>query len=468
MFAGSMKGILSFVVLAAVILKVLVLMSGCAQILYPTGGKRDSIPPVLVSAHPSSATTNFTGNRITLNFDEYIVLDRVRENLLVSPVPKNDPYIDYKLKTVTIKLRDTLQPNTTYTIDFGNALRDNNESNILKNFSYIFSTGSFIDSLTFSGKVLVAETGKADSTLQVYLYKEPDDSAVLKHQPKYIAKVDSTGNFTFRNLAQGLYSVYALKDGDGNKTYNSKSEMFAFTDSTININSTPATINLYAYIEEAEKPRLAKTLPSAEKKLKYSIKVPAEKQDILSDLIIEFNKPLKNFDPQKILITDTLYQDKNATVSLDSTSKKIIVKNKWQPDSLYELIILKDAGSDSTDLVLTKSDTVRFKTRSEIDYGSIKINFTKFSTIKNPVLQFVKSDVVVKSYPLLSASWNAPLFDPGDYELRILYDENNNGYWDPGNYEKKLQPEKVYYFPQKLNIKANWDNERDIELPRAL
>ena len=307
MFASSMKRILFFFLLILVIPKILVLISGCAQIISPTGGKRDSIPPVLLIANPPSGTTNFKGNRITLNFDEYIVIDQLRENMLVSPTPKLDPYVDFKLKTVTIKLRDTLQPNTTYTIDLGNAIRDNNENNILKHFSYVFSTGPFIDSLKFTGKVHIAETGKADSTLQVYLYKNLDDSAVLKQKPKYIARLDSSGNFSFKNLPPGLYKVYALKDGDGGKTYNSPAEMFAFADSTVNVNSNTTSVNLYAYVEEKEKPRPAKTLTPAEKKLKYTIRVPTEKQDILNDLIIEFNKPLKNFDPQKILLTDTLY-----------------------------------------------------------------------------------------------------------------------------------------------------------------
>lgn len=92
--------------------------------------------------------------------------------------------------------------------------------------------------------------------------------------------------------------------------------------------------------------------------------------------MIEFNKPLKDFNPQKILLTDTLYNIyASAAISIDSTSKKITVKNKWLPDSLYELIILKDVGSDSTGLALAESDTIRFKTKSETDYGSIKINF---------------------------------------------------------------------------------------------
>jgi hypothetical protein len=363
-------------------------------------------------------------------------------------------------------MRDTLEPNTTYAINLGNAIRDINEGNIYKNFTYVFSTGSIIDSLEFSGKVQLAETGKTDSTLLVLLYNNRDDSAVQTLKPRYIAKLDSGGNFSFKNLAPGVYNVFALKDGDGGKTYNSKVETFAFADSSINVSSAKSTIKLFAYAEEKEKVRVPKATATAEKTLKYTTDITSQKQDILEDLVIVFNKPLKKFDPQKILLTDTLNTIiKEASMKIDSTAKKIIIKNKWLPDSNYNIIILKDAVSDSTGLELAESDTIRFQTNREADYGSIKINFLNFDNSKSPVLQFVKSNEVVKAYPLATANWSVPLFEPGDYELRVLFDENNNGFWTPGSYEKKLQPEKVYVIPKTLNVKANWENERDIEFP---
>ena len=121
------------------------LMSGCAQIVSPTGGVRDSCPPKLVNANPKSGTTNFKGNKITLDFDEYIELADVRQNLLVSPSPKTDPNVDYKLRTVTIKLRDTLEPNTTYTINLGNAIKELNEGSQLKKCTYDFHNDDRVD-----------------------------------------------------------------------------------------------------------------------------------------------------------------------------------------------------------------------------------------------------------------------------------------------------------------------------------
>ncbi len=323
-----------------------------------------------------------------------------------------------------------------YAINLGNAIRDINEGNIYKNFTYVFSTGSIIDSLELSGNVQLAETGKTDSTLLVFLYNNRNDSAVQTLKPRYIAKLDSGGNFNFKNLAPGIYNLFALKDGDGGKTYNSKVETFAFADSPVNIIAYNGPLKLYAYAEEKEKVRVPRSTATAEKTLKYTANITSEKQDILEDLVIVFNKPLKNFDPQKILLTDTLNVIiKEALISIDSTAKKVIVKNKWLPDSNYNIIILKDAVSDSTGLELAESDTIRFQTNREADYGSIKINFLNFDKNQNPVLQFVKTNEVVKSYPLTAANWSVPLFEPGDYELRILFDGNNNGFWNPGNYE---------------------------------
>ncbi len=204
---------------------------------------------------------------------------------------------------------------------------------------------------------------------------------------------------------------------------------------------------------------------AADKKLKYTVSVTNGRQDLLTPLTVEFNHKLKNFDSSKIQLTDTLLNPyKSALVSMDSTHKKIIIKNQWQENADYKLIIPKDFATDTTGTALTKSDTIRFKTKKESDYGSIKITFKNLEKFKNPVLQFVINNEVVNSYPLTSSQWSVKLFNPGDYELRILEDRNKNGVWDPGNYHLKLQPEKVYAIPQKINIRADWENERDIIL----
>src|SRR5436190_8267824 len=155
-----MKKFLVYILTILCILKIQVLGVGCANIIAPLGGARDTIAPRLVKASPPDSSRNFKDTRITLTFSEFVNVENTRENLIVSPMPKNEPLVESHLRTVTVRLKDTLQPNTTYTLDFGKAIKDVNEGNIDKNFSYIFSTGSTFDSLTLSGKVIMAETGK--------------------------------------------------------------------------------------------------------------------------------------------------------------------------------------------------------------------------------------------------------------------------------------------------------------------
>ena len=440
--------------------------SGCAQIVAPTGGPRDTLPPILLEADPPNGTLNFKGNRITLSYDEYVQLQKLQENLLISPTPKIAPNIDSKLKTVTIKIRDTLEANTTYRFDLGNSILDINENNPVKNFTYVFSTGPYIDSLTFSGNVQLAQTGKADTTLLVFLYKDLDDSAVLKQKPNYITRVNTTGDFRFHNLPDGIYHVFALKDESGQRVYNGRDELFAFADSTVSPGDTTKRVKLFAYAQEKPKAKSTSTGTSAsDKKLKYTVSVASGRQDLLTPLTIEFNRKLKNFDSLKTQLTDTLFNPyKSAMISLDTTRKIMIVKNQWQDNTDYKLVIPKDFATDTLGTELPKSDTIRFKTKKESDYGSIKITFKNLEKFKNPVLQFVTNNEVANSYPLTSSLWSVKLFNPGDYELRILDDLNQNGVWDPGNYHLKLQPEKAYAIPQKINIRADWENERDIIL----
>lgn len=449
----------------SIVYAIVIFSSGCAQISAPTGGPKDSIPPQLVNASPALNTVNFKGNKITFSFNEYIEVLDVQNNVLVSPLPQKSPFINYKLKTVTVSLKDTLLPNTTYSINFGNAIKDVNEGNVLQNFTYVFSTGNSIDSLSLRGKILLAETGKTDSTVVALLYKNANDSSVQKRKPDYIARPNANGEFVFNNLSAGSFRLFALKDGDGNKYYSSKVEMFAFADNEINVSQKSDTITLYAFSEQKDNKNQPVIKSIAEKKLKYSSAITTEKQSLLDDLVLTFNNPIKKFEPAGIFLTDTNYiLIPNTVIALDSTGKNIIVKTKWKQAANYKLIINKDAVADSIKNALEKTDTLNFTTKSEEEYGNIVLRFSALDFSKNPVLQFVQNEEVKFSYKLIAAEWSMKLFAPGEYEIRILQDENNNGKWDTGNFTKKIQPEKVIAINQKLSIRANWDNEVDVKL----
>lgn len=438
--------------------------TGCGQVGMPTGGPKDTLPPRLTGASPALKTTNFSGNKITLTFNEYIELKEAQTNVLISPLPKKQPSVDFKLKTVTVKLKDTLLPNTTYSINFGNAIVDNNESNPLKDFVYVFSTGPQIDSFTLSGKVIIAETGKADSTLLAMLYRKADDSTVRKNRPDYIARLSGDGSFKFVNLPAGNFTVYALKDGDGGKTYNSKKEMFAFADAPVTVSENTDPVLLYASALEKENigAKAGKTVFA--KRLSYSLP-GGQSQDILMPFELLFNNPLKKFDASKFILRDSNYKPiPDAAWSIDSTRTKVAVSFKWQEAMDYRIIMDTSAVIDSANLHLTKADTIRFTARQESDYGHVVLRFSNLDLSKNPVLQLVQGEEVKKSYPLSATEWSNKFVNPGDYEIRILFDDNKNGKWDHGDYSKKLQPEKVITLKDKLAIKANWDNERDIKL----
>jgi aspartate 1-decarboxylase len=443
--------------------------SGCAQIGAISGGLKDSLPPVLVYSTPKLLSTNISSNKISLTFDEYVEVQELQNNLIVSPLPKITPEVNYKLKTVSIKIKDTLLPNTTYALNFGNAIRDVNEGNPFKNFTYVFSTGNHIDSLTLSGKVKLAESDKVDSTIIVMLYRNANDSSVKKQKPNYIARVNSNGSFTFTNLPDENFSIYALKDGDGGKTYNSKNELFAFTDQPVKpVAVSDTSLELFAYAEEKDTKipgatTTVKPKTAAQKKLRLSTKVASEKQDLRNGLVLDVNNNIKSFDSTKIVLTDTNYVP-IAGVTYLKDSNKITLNKKWDEDVEYRLIITKNAIKDISDSTINKTDTIHFKTKKVNDYGNVVIRFSNIDLKKNPVLQFVQGDDVKESFPVTANEWKYKLFPPGEYDIRILYDDNKNGKWDPGNYSKKIQPEKVIALPKKFSIRENWDNESEIAL----
>jgi hypothetical protein len=437
----------------------------CANIIPPTGGPRDSLPPILLQANPKDSTLNFKGRRIELTFDEYVDLKDVSTNTLFNPLFDKPSEINVRLKTVTVLIRDTLQPNTTYTFDFGNAITDVNENNPFKNFTYTFSTGSYIDSLQLEGRVLLAEDGKIDSTLTVVLHSDLSDSAVVNKKPQYAARLDSAGRFRFTNLPKAAYAVYAIGEAGFLRRYTSPTQLFGFADSSV-VAGSAAPVTLYAYKEENKQPtrqNVPNTRPSNDRRLRYSSNLTNNQQGLLDDLILSFDIPLRNFDSTKLkLFTDSLFTPvTNYFITQDTTRKQIQIKTNWAEGRSYHLIIDSTFAQDTLARKFSKIDTLNFTTKKITDYGDIEIRIRNIDTAaKNPVLQFVQNNNVVFAVPIKSGIYSQRLFPPGDYDLRILYDRNGNTKWDPGKFfEGRAQPEIAVPLREKIVVKPDYPNE---------
>ena len=445
----------------------LALQVGCAVIVPPEGGLRDSLPPVLTKSTPPNNTLDFPTDRFVLSFDEYVDLDNYQQNMIVSPLPVNAPTVTRKLNTITVKLRDTIQANTTYAFNFGKSIKDVNEGNVMTDFTYIFSTGSYIDSLELDGKVILAETGETDSTLTVMLHRDGDDSAVINKRPRYVARTNGAGNFHFTHLSPGVYHLYAMKD-EGSYRYLNKKQLFAFADAPVTVGQQNDSLVLYAYVgDKSEVTAPPSRNRAGEKRLKFEASSGKNKQDLLDKFRFKFETPLKSFDSSKVHITmDSTYSPvTNYTWTLDTTKKVLVLNHAWKENTLYNFILEKDFATDTLGQQLLKNDTISFITRALVEYGKLTIRLRNLDLSKNPVLQFVQGGEVKKSFPLSSETFTEPVFEPGEYNLRILYDVNKNGAWDPGEFfGKHKQPELVRPLTRKVTVRANWDDTVEIIL----
>lgn len=223
----------------------------CANRGYPEGGPKDETPPQVVEEVPLSYTTNFKAKRVNIYFDEFVQLNDINNKFIFSPPVKKDPKVSLKGKYVQVAIPDSLRENTTYSLDFADAIVDNNESNPLGFYRYVFSTGERIDTLELGGTVVNAESYEPVMGVLVALYEKQGDSIPLKELPDYIARTDSSGNFRLTNLREGHYRVMAIEDANRDKMYTPESEMFAWMDTTVFPIVEPATrVDTFRVIEK--------------------------------------------------------------------------------------------------------------------------------------------------------------------------------------------------------------------------
>ena len=213
----------------------------CARMGNPDGGWYDDTPPYVVNSSPADRATNVKPKRVSIYFNEFIKLEDAQNKVIISPPQLEMPEIKASGKRVIVDLKDTLKENTTYSIDFGDAISDFTEGNPMGNYAFTFSTGSVIDTLQVSGYVLNAENLEPIKGIQVGLYDDLSDTAFLKKPMIRISRTDSRGHFVIKGVAPGTYRCYALQDADNNYIYNQKAEMVGFSHDTFEPSWKPDT-----------------------------------------------------------------------------------------------------------------------------------------------------------------------------------------------------------------------------------
>ena len=352
----------------------------CAKKGRPSGGLRDTIAPVILRSAPENFTINFKNNEIRITFDEFIKLKDISKELIISPPLKYPPVITplSVSKVLKIKILDTLKDNTTYSFNFGNSILDNNEGNLFPNYKYVFSTGSYIDSLTLKGTAVDALLPKTDFPTTVALYQVDQsykDSLVFLEKPTYITTtLDETNNFELSNLKQGTYQLIALKEQTRNYTFQPKTDKIGFYKDLITI----PTDSLFELRLFKEVPDFKPTRP----KLESSNRISFGYQGKTDNYQITLLTPMEDDFQYQVLKQpgrDTLNFWFKPKVTKDSLV--FVTKNKLQIDTTT--VRFRELYSDSlrltaiNDRLISLGDTLKLKANTPL----VAINSEKISVV---------------------------------------------------------------------------------------
>lgn len=402
-----MKKTLSNFIIAIIIGLVFI---NCANRGTPDGGPKDVTPPSIIKSEPENYSTNFKGDEIRVYFDEYIKVKDLKKQLIISPPMKTAPDVSPMSgasKYITIKIYDTLQPNTTYAFNFGNSITDNNESNPYPYYRYVLSTGDYIDSLSVKGNIVDALKTEPETFVNVALYEVDStftDSIIYKETPKYITNtLDSVTTFSIENLKPGKYLLMALKDGNGDNKFQQKTDQIGFYKSFIQV-PTDSSYTLRLFKEDRDFSATRPRLISGEKiAFGYEGDYNGMKIDIVSETPPEFEYRITK-DPK----TDTLnYWYKPRLEEVDSLNFKVS-KNDYEKEFTARIseqkrdsltIGTSPSGTISLDEDFKISGTtpiIKFDASkvSMMDKDSTTVSFTTaFDSIKNTyLLQFAKTE----------------------------------------------------------------------------
>jgi len=514
-----------------------VLVISCAKKGSITGGEKDEIPPKFVKALPPNFSTNFEANEIRIYFDEYIKLDDPQKQIIISPPMEPKPTITPlggASKYIKIKFLDTLIKNTTYSINFGKSIVDNNEGNPNPFFRYVFSTGNSLDSLSIRGIVRDAIEKEVESSITVALYEVDStysDSIIFSEVPRYITNTLDSISFEINNIREGSYKLIALKDVASDYKYQPKQDKIGFYEKIVKLPADTAnvfTVDLFKEVLEFKvlTPKQASKnsyfFGYEGKTSSFDVKIVSDtpenfefrtfmdrKKDTLhywfrpffeaDSLVFEvndhknykdtlvgrfkdqykdslilnnntkgslpFNKeftlysntPIDNINEKLISLIDKDSVKTPFSVQLDKVNNEATFKFERKENNSYQMQLLPEAV---TDFIGNVNDTINFnfRTKKLADYGTI---FLTLQNVKEfPLLVQLtdeKGDFIIEK---TTDNLNTLVFDnldPGKYNIRVIFDSNKNREWDTGNFLKNIQAEKVVYYPQSIEVRANWE-----------
>ncbi len=538
---------------------ILAAILGCARQTVPTGGPKDTIPPVMQLSTPPNNSINFKGDKVQLQFDEHIILDNPKEQILITPNVGKDYEIVAKKKTVTLTFNQPLQDSTTYSINFRDGIKDITEKNPPRNLKLAFSTGTYIDSLIIRGSIKDPLNDKEIKNATVALYQS-DTFNIFAHKPSYITKTNDKGFFSIENLKPGNYYLYAFNDANRNLIVDSKTEGYAFSTDTIQLkrNLTIPTLNYFRL--DSRPIKLTSARPyNTYYNIKLSktfrtYKITTEENDSISSILAEDNSSIKVYrtftqDSLQVRLqaTDSLNQIVDTTLFVKFSPRKVtpepfqVTPSDWrlfadraqiqgtlqfnkpiqqinydsiffQVDSLTRIPLTQadiHINTITRKITITKDvDKKLFRTSTEqptqqrptpgkakptAQNNVMHIRESAFISVESDSskaiqeqlrvytseetgiiqvnIQTVEPYYVVQlldpSFKIIRSARNQSSIKfaellPGDYQLRMVIDYNNDGSWTPGDITKRIptEPIKFYQTEKKspiINLKANWE-----------
>lgn len=345
-------------------ISLLLMVFNCANRGNPSGGEKDSTPPVIRKTSPENFSVNFNSDEIVITFDEYVKIKNIQKNLIISPPMDPGPVITPlggASKEIKIRIIDTLSENTTYAINFGESIVDNNEENPYPYYRYVFSTGTEIDSLSVTGSIMDALELTTDQYISVMLYEVDStysDSLIFKEKPRYITNtLDSTTTFTINNIKAGTYKLVAMKDENSNYTFQPAQDKIGFVDQAIQV-PTDTTFMIKLFKEELDFKVFSPRMESGQK---ITIGHQGKALDVEMSVL---NEGLDNieFRQTKASDKDSIYYWYRPKIELDSILLE--VRNNTYIDSFT--VRIRDMQKDTLEVKAARSGTLNFDDTYEI------------------------------------------------------------------------------------------------------